>query len=183
MAPPNALLKDRDNFLARLFKNNRQELCHYLRARYGAGSPDPEDVVQTAFLKLSQLENLHRLRNPKAFLYRVARNHLIDGRRHQATCQRYLDAEQRCVTETGSDSDPANVLQSEQDAAVLERTIMSMDARERDFLLLFRIHGLSYTEIARRSGMSRNGVKMVIARAMTVCESALESPPPVEQRL
>lgn len=182
MATPDAVLNDRDSLLARLFENNRQELCLYLRARYGAGPPDPEDAVQAAFLKLSQLDDLHRVRNPRAFLYRVARNALIDGRRRHQTRQSHLSAEWEERDEDGAVCDPARVLQSEQEAVVLESAIMNLDTRERDFLLLFRLHGLSYTDIARRSGMSRNGVKKVIARALAACEQALEAPPPKPDR-
>lgn len=183
MNAPDAAHSRRNSLLARLFENNRQELCQYLRARYGAGPPDPEDAVQAAFLKLSQLEDVHRLRNPRAFLYRVARNALIDGRRRHQTRQRHLEADNvNPAPQSGADCDPVRVLQGKQDVSALELAIMGLETRERDFLLLFRLHGLSYSEIARRSGMSRNGVKAVIARALGACEQAMAAPQPASDR-
>ena len=45
------------------------ELCQYVMKTVGVGKPEAEDVVQTAFAKVSQLE-LTSIRNNRAFLYK-----------------------------------------------------------------------------------------------------------------
>jgi RNA polymerase sigma-70 factor (ECF subfamily) len=40
-------------------------------------------------------------------------------------------------------------------------------------LIMNRIHGLSYAEIARQKGCSQTLVKTVVARALVACERAL----------
>ena len=157
-----------------LYRRYWGELCQYLRAKYGDGPPEPEDIAQAAFAKFAELDNVGSIRNPRAYLYRVARNIRVDQCRRDRTHDRFVAQETHLeaandATEVG----PERVLIGKEEFAVLEAAIRDLDQRERDFLLLHRLHNLGYTDIARRAGMSRNGVKAVIDRAFARCEAAI----------
>lgn len=158
-----------------LYKKHWQELCSYLRSRYGDGPPEPEDIAQSTFAKLSELDTLSQIDNPKAFLFRTARNLLIDQFRRRVTGEKYLVREAEYAEASGLSavSGPERVLMSREELTMLESAVQGLDQRERDFLLLHRLHNLGFTEIGRRVGMSRNGVKAIIKRALEKCEKAV----------
>ena len=57
-----------------LFKRYRLELCQKIRSNFGSGEPDPEDIVQQTFMKVSELQLQKPIANPKAFLFSLAKN-------------------------------------------------------------------------------------------------------------
>ena len=165
---------ERRSTLEILYQRYRHELCQYLRANYGEGPPEPEDVVQAAFAKFAEHPTSHTIENPRAFLYRVARNILIDQHRRDVTRNKFTTQEKSLApAQISAASEPENVLINEQACSVLETALRQLDQRQRDFLLLHHLHNLSYTEIARRAGMSRNGVKAIIKQAFAKCEQAV----------
>ena len=165
---------DRQGVLGGLYRRYWGELCQYLRAKYGDGPPEAEDVAQAAFAKVAELDNVGSIKNPRAYLYRVARNIRVDQCRRAATHDRFIAQEVHVGgAKDGAEIEPERVLIGKEEFAVLEAAIRNLDQRERDFLLLHRLHNLGYTDIARRVGMSRNGVKAVIERAFAKCEAAM----------
>ena len=58
----------------------------------------------------------------------------------------------------------------------IEQALRAMPARTRTLLLLHRVDGLGYTEIAERCGIGVNDVERHIARAMLRLDHALDGP-------
>jgi RNA polymerase sigma factor (sigma-70 family) len=159
-----------------LYRRYWQELCHYLKSRYGDGPPEPEDVAQATFAKFASLQQPTDIENPRAFLYRVANNLVTDEYRRKATREKYLTEETQLEQiNKSAEPEPESVLMMSEMNLSLEAALLELDTRERDFLLLHRIQKLSYTEIAQRSGMSRNGVKAVIVKALGKCEKSVST--------
>lgn len=167
--------EDASGFLEDIYRNHWHEICHYLRAKYGDGPPDPEDIAQAAFTKFASYKTPEHIKNPRAFLYSMARNIFIDHHRRKATWDKFV-AEEKITAETtiSADFDPERVLMGKEEFAMLEIALCGLDKRQRDFLLMHRLQGMSYTEIARRSGMSRNGVKGVIKQAFAACQEKMD---------
>ncbi|MEM7191050.1 MAG: sigma-70 region 4 domain-containing protein, partial [Pseudomonadota bacterium] len=57
--------------------------------------------------------------------------------------------------------------------AVVYKTLEAMPAKRRRILILARVEGLSFAEIARRTGLSPTAVKKHAARAMVDLDAAL----------
>src|SRR5690606_12823423 len=89
-----ALDPRRRQLLSELYRTHWQGLCRYLRARFGAGPPDPEDIAQSAFARLAAAHSA-QIVNPQAFLHTTAQRLMIDYRRHA----RHSDAYERDLTE------------------------------------------------------------------------------------
>lgn len=155
-----------------LYRLYHEMVRRYVARRFGAGPPDPEDVVQVAFENYASSAERAPIDNPRAFLIRTARNYVIDQRRRQAVRADYARDVQ--ATADGSDDlDAERVLESRQRWAAIETAIAGLDERSRQFLLMSRIHGLSSAEIARRAGCSPTLVKGIIARALVACHRAI----------
>lgn len=165
----------RRKFLDRLFKSHWVELRNVIAARYGAGPPEPEDIVQAAFAQVAALERPEALDNPRAFLYRTAHNLYVDHRRRMATQRKFVvEAEHREDTDPGYELPTERVLIGQEDYRLIEAAILQMPVRRRQCFLLHRLHGLSYAEIGRRVGMSGVAVQKNVEKALEVCQLALE---------
>jgi RNA polymerase sigma-70 factor (ECF subfamily) len=155
-----------------LYRRYREEILRFLRRTFGSGPPDPEDVVQIVFEKYAATAHDAPVHNTRAFLFRSARNFVIDERRRQSVRSEYAVATQ-ATADRSDDLDAERVLEAQQRWAVIESAIGQLDTRSREMLLMNRLHGLSCAEIARRKGCSATLVKSIIARALVACHQAL----------
>lgn len=160
--------------LDELYRLHFLALSGFVRRKFGSGPPDPEDVAQAAFERFAALPDRAEVRNPKAFLYRCARNYVIDHRRRQAVSTR-LAAEVERLNPTGAsaDGDPLRVLEAREELAAVIAAIEALDARRREVLILNSIEGLSCAEIARRMGLSQTRIVQLYAQAIAACAKAL----------
>jgi RNA polymerase sigma factor (sigma-70 family) len=157
--------------LRALYARHWAELCNYLKKRFGAGPPDPEDVAQEAFVKYSAAINRDHIDNARAYLYRTAHNLLIDEHRRVAV----QDAAKRSAETLGGydERTPERILVGMEQLSVMTNCLRGMpEARRRSFLLN-RLQGMSCAAIARMSDYSESAVKKHILLAMLDLEAAL----------
>lgn len=161
--------------LPELYARYARELTAFVRTKVGAGPPDPEDVAQQAFVNFAQLKDPRGVENPRAFLYRTALNIIVNDYRRMAARRRMSNAELAEIEHPGGviDFSPEALLLKREELRIVERAMDAMPARRRRLLVLHRIDGLSYAEIARREGMSESGVRKQVAVAVRECGAAL----------
>lgn len=138
-----------------------------LRAKFGSGPPDPEDVAQQAFEKLlNHSEMQEPIRSVKAYLWMTCRNIIISELRSQKTAkQRDLEYAEQKHEPQGSVLCPERVLASREQLSIVEDLLSKMPDRRRQSFTLVRIHGLSKTEAARELGISRTATSKHLAKA------------------
>lgn len=163
-------------FLDGLYRAHRQELCLYIRRKFGAGPPEPEDVAQSAFARFAALENHREIPNPKAYLMLTARNLVIDARRRGTTA---AGAEQdlRQVHENDHDPSAEDVLSSREELNRLAEIVAELKPKQRVAFLMNRLDGLSYAEIARRMKISESGARLLVNEALAVCVARMRKRP------
>lgn len=166
----------RETPLAELYRTHLSELTAYIFRTFGAGPPDPEDVVQEAFAQFAALEDPHAVENPRAFLYRSAHNLAIDHHRRRLVRNRFVREQAPAAgAETSDDRDAERVLSARQRLSIVEAAIRDMEPRRRTVFVLNRIHELSYAEIGRRLRMPETTVKRLVAGAIVECERRLRA--------
>jgi RNA polymerase sigma-70 factor (ECF subfamily) len=153
------------------------DLVRFLGARLPRA--DVDDVAQECYLRLQRCEHLLAVRDPKAFLFRIAVNLLTDRARQHARRQRDLkrlgvavhfeDAEDEPCTDAALEDALAAEQAWRSIAAALER----LPAKCRRALLMQRIDGLSHEEIAAALCVSKSMVEKYIARAVGTLRAAL----------
>ncbi|MCV2216358.1 sigma-70 family RNA polymerase sigma factor [Thauera sp. Sel9] len=150
----------------------------WLQARLGGkvGSADcAADLAQDVFVRLmaQSLHSLQAIREPRAFLNRIANCVVIDHWRR-------IDIE-RAWAKALAGAPPDVVPSAEHCAIVLETLydicamIDALPDKPRTTFILARIEGLSYAEIARRLKVSERMVTKYMSQAMLHC-IALEEP-------
>lgn len=163
-----------DSALAAVYRRYWHGLCRHVRATFGPGPPEPEDVAQAAFAKLAAIDDLERIANPGAFLYRAARNIAIDGQRRNGRTRR-IEQSLEILGAENSELSPEDVLASREELDRLNDVIASLKPKYRVALMLRRIDGLNYVEIAREMGISEAGARLLVRTALERCAAAMGS--------
>jgi RNA polymerase sigma factor (sigma-70 family) len=154
------------------YRAHWRDLCGYVRRNFGPGPPDPEDVAQQAFLKLSGVSGA--VENVGAFLRRTARNLVIDH--HRASLRFGAVARNVSILEEGRDDFSAeDVLSSREELDAMNGVIAMLPPKERVALLMHRVDGLSFADIARELRISHSGARLLVSRAFERCARALEA--------
>lgn len=169
-----AISRERMGILTDVYHRYRPELCRYISRRFGAGPPDPEDIVQQAFVRFAARRDLQAVANPRAYLYQVARNIAVDHERERQRHRRFVRQTVPLLEgEVTHDFDVELVLLGRDELKIVKAAILALPERDRIFLLLNRLEGVSFAEIARRTGMSASGVRLIVEQALSACQAAI----------
>ena len=136
-----------------------------------AGSGDPEDVVQTAFVRFwSRRAGLKERGSVKALLYTIVRNACLDELRKEARRDR---AEEGARPPT-----PLRTPYEDVHGAELQRVaaaaVSRLPERRREVFRLVREEGLSYQEVAQLMDLSPQTVANHMSLAMADLRTALK---------
>lgn len=127
-----------------------------------------EDLLQETFHDAYRASRgVPDIRNPRAWLYGIARNHALRALRRQRRLDRALARlVLRNEQPAAIDSEAASILN------LLERTLAPED---RALVLLRHLHGFDANELAEMTGRSPAGVRQRLSRARTrLLEGAAE---------
>ncbi|WP_426198614.1 sigma-70 family RNA polymerase sigma factor [Pseudomonas sp. DC3200b2] len=164
----NPALPDRAPFEA-LYQAHLGWLQGWLRQRTGCRQ-DAADLAQDTFLRLlSKERDLAPVREPRAYLTKVAHGLLVNQWRRRAIERAYLEA-LAALPPAATPSPEARelVIATLQEIDTLLR---ALPYRVRTAFLLAQLDGLGYREIAERLQVSERMVKKYMAQAMLHCLS------------
>lgn len=131
----------------------------------GRSRDDIDDLVQEAFLRLQLYGRDHQVRHTESFLVRTVLNLSAEqGRR--ARVRQVVPGGLESVTLIDPSPTPDEVLASRQRLLRLQAAMQRLSPRSREVLLLHRLDGSSYVQIAETLGISVSMVEKHIARAM-----------------
>lgn len=144
------------NCLIEAWHQHEAELRAFLLRRTGDASL-AEDVLQDTFLQaLKQGGDFCALGSPRAWLFRVARNRLIDtSRRHRATV---------------APDENLHLPQTERPAVVslshcLPQALSQLAERDREAIVQCDIDGMAQAEFAAMQGLTLSAAKSRVQRA------------------
>lgn len=141
-----------------LYRAESHWLIGFLRRRFGR--EEAEDLAQETFVRAAGATV--ELRNPRAFLAKVALNTARDAARRKAVRPVLTSEDPRAAT-------PADQIE----ALLLKQVILSLPPREREVFLLSRFGGLTYAEIAHRCGISVKTVEARMTKALAMCTARM----------
>lgn len=133
-------------------------------ARFRRDCIDEEDLLHSAFVRLELYRENHAVEDRDAFLVKTAIDIAIDAHREEKSSQiRDLAGLRQWPDGTPLQDEALEI------HARLERVregLQRLPPRTRDILLMHRLEGRKYKEIAAHFGISRSAVEKHIARAM-----------------
>lgn len=131
------------------------------------------DVVQETYARVIALGRTQIVVQPRALLYRVARNLLADRhRREQVRAQESLETLAEAAHPLAPrEQQPEEVLAARQYSRAMLKVIEGLPARCREAFVLNRFEGLSHQQVAEQMGISRNMVAQHVIRAVLACKA------------
>lgn len=160
---PDNVLEERLE-IQNLYQEQSSLLVRQLTRRMGCREAARELVNET-FLKLVRLApgRLAQIDRPEAFLRQVSNNLLNDWGRTRI----FRRASQPTLEILAEQTfDQVAVLESRDTLRRLEVAIAKMRPKTREIFLAHRIEGLTYAEIAKRTGLSVKGVEKHMSKAI-----------------
>lgn len=163
-----------------LYAQFHDELEGFLLSRV-ASKATSDDILQSAFLKAHRALSAGEVpEHPRAFLYQIVRNLLIDASRSQKRSARFKDAFSAESPLGGDLEDP--VLTKEEENLIFQKVAQALplflaQLKEpyRRALQLTEIEGLSQAEAAAREGVTIACMKARVRRGRLLVKDALMS--------
>lgn len=150
---------------SRAWRLHKAELRAFLvhQCRHAA---EADDLLQEVFLKaVSQGQDFCRIENPRAWLFHVARNLLIDRLR---VSKEMVELPEELADEKETETESVDRL-----SQCLPRVLSELSAEDRDAIVLCDIEGMTQQDFARRIGLSLPAAKSRVQRARVRLQAQL----------
>jgi RNA polymerase sigma factor (sigma-70 family) len=154
----------------------REESARLLRSltRRTASTEEARDLVQEIFCRLARLGRgtLERVERPQAYLSRMAANLLLDRakRASRRMTASHVPADEAMLVGT----DQQRLLEARDMLQRVEAAVLRLRPKPREIFMAHRVEGLSYAEIAQRTGLSVKGVEKQMSKAIAELDRLLE---------
>ena len=153
--------------MRQLLVEMRDELKRFMLSRQ-CDPAEVDDLLQDLFVKLATVKT-GPVGNPRAYLYQMANNLLLDRRRGRQRQARRDDSWARSQFGQDLREDPAaspeRVAIDRNALAQVEATLREMPERTADILRRYRLQGQSQKVIAEELGISLSAVEKHLQRA------------------
>ena len=156
----------------RTFLNNQTAIRRII-AKYRPDKHDVDDLTQETFLKCFAAEISQEIQNPKAFMFRVAKNVAISEarRKRNFNTDSFEDSGGIDVYPDREQITPDDALHSRRKLAVFVEALSTMPTENRRALVMRKIEGLKFKQIAVRLGVSVSTIEKRVAAALVHCNS------------
>ena len=157
------------------YQRHQNELIHYT-ARITACHDTAEDIIQESFIILFREAKQQQIENPRAFLFRVARNLAFDYLKHKKVTDKYAQIQHPVLESTIEAPSMEQMLADNENAELMKQVINELSPRCRDAFLLNKLYEMSYGEVAQYVGISESGVEKHIMKGLRHCRKRLKTP-------
>lgn len=141
----------------RAWRQHRDELKRFLAHRSG-NAAEADDLLQEVFLRVVAQEGAFcRVEHPRAWLFHVARNLLLDRLR---MTKAHVPLPDDLVAEPSSEVDPVERL-----SQCLPRVLAELAVEDRTAIVTCDLEGASQKDYAARSGLTLAAAKSRLLRA------------------
>ena len=154
------------------YQQQRNELVHFT-TRITQCPDTAEDISQESFIILFREIKQQKIENPRAFLFRVAKNLAFDHIKHKKVTENYAQVQYPILESTIEALSIEQIMSNNQQLDAMKQAIEQLPPRCRDSFVLNKIHEMSYAEVARYVGISESGVEKHIMKGLKHCRSQL----------
>ncbi|MDP9424248.1 MAG: RNA polymerase sigma factor [Pseudomonadota bacterium] len=164
-----------EQFLAELYRSESPKLLRILSRQTGSGD-DAQDLVQDVFFRFTKMHQSWStsLDRPQAYLRTIAANLLKDRSKNnfRNSAGLHVVADEELL----AGPDQQTLLESRDILRRLEAAMMRLRPKTREIFMAHRIDGMSYAEIAERTGLSVKGVEKQMSKALVRLDRILNRP-------
>lgn len=148
-----------------LFNQFRPALLRFFERR-SFSPPDAEDMTQEVFLRITRLDGERRIWQPAGFLFQTAANVMRDRLRRDAVRHRN---EHVCYDDVDAGDEVPSEEAVYEERETLGRFIAALEELTPKCRMVFLLHkyeGLSYSEVAKRLGVSVSAIEKHMMNAI-----------------
>lgn len=160
-----------EGLVEQLATEHHEDLVRYISRRVRSAA-DAREIAQEAYVRLLRLDRKDLIREPRAYLYRIATHVLYEYELRNRSDRAGLA---RWQTERASHTQQG--VATEVDLLALrtrmESVLTELSPKCRAVLILHRREGMTYQEIGERIGISVSMVKKYLAQGLQHCRQAL----------
>jgi len=120
------------------------------------------------------IDSKDKIKNPQAFLYKVARNLIIDHYRKRTRVQT-ISTQEFLIPDPGVDLEQTSAMSS--DLEEIKQHIAKLGNDYQDVIILRYIEGLSFRQISHISGRKEATLRVMLHRALKELRESLEQNP------
>ena len=135
---------------------------------------DIEDVAQEAYLRAYVAEQREIIEQPKAFLFRIAKNLALTKltRKSRQITDYIEEASAAIVLDTAAGADEE--LEAYQCLDLYCEAVSQLPEKCRLVFLYRKVHGLSHSDISERMGLSVSSVEKYLRQGIMACQQHLQ---------
>jgi RNA polymerase sigma-70 factor (ECF subfamily) len=163
-----------DSEVIRLISENRRALCAFL----GGFSDNPADVddwCQETALRMFAATRSQEIQQPKAYLFRVARNVALSRIAHRQVKANVRHDLQQREKERNVARAADRECQATTDRNRLLQAVAALPERCREVFVMCKFDGYTHREIAEKLGISVSTVEKHLVKGLRLCRQALTS--------
>lgn len=171
--------------LLNAFNQHKDALLGFIAKRTG-DTHLAQDILQDIYLKLESQQSDNEIKYPKAYLYRIANNLIIDHQRFQSKfVDNNDDSEPQNIKDTHvnirdthvnlqvDEITPETQLAAQQRLEIVTKAINELPDKTRDVFKMQRLQLIDKAEVASNLGISVNMVEKHLRRALQYCRDKL----------
>ncbi|MDR0781553.1 MAG: RNA polymerase sigma factor [Pseudomonadales bacterium] len=163
-----------------VFVENFSVLRRFL-SRFFAERQDIEDVAQEAFLRAYVAEQRKHIKQPKAYLFRIAKNlALTKLERKSRQIAYYINEQGDYLCESGDNlyleaqENTYAEVEAQEVLGLYCEAVAALPEKCRQVFLLRKVHGLGHQEIADRMGLSVSSVEKYLIKGILECKAFMD---------
>lgn len=172
--PKNHVLQFPSNSFARLITQHRAELSRFIVRKLGTDIAT-EDILQDAYVRLTHYQAIDNIDNPRAFVFRIVANLVIDYQRLSANRMPHDNDETALQAIPDRYAEPEQQYIAQQRLNMLKVALDELPLTCRQAFYLNRIEGYTQADIAVRLQISESMVAKHLLRAMIHCRDRLKN--------
>lgn len=156
-----------------LFGRHSKELRSFLRNR-GLTDDTAADLTQDSFVRLMTANPTAQEHNPRAYLFRISRNLLIDHRRRESSAPFSQVSEAKIHAVADPKPSAETVVYDKQRLALSDAALAELPERTRRAFELYRLEEMTIAEVAEKIGLSTTRTWSLIREAYSHVRTRLK---------
>ncbi|MEO0400000.1 MAG: sigma-70 family RNA polymerase sigma factor [Pseudomonadota bacterium] len=162
--------------IQKAYLENQEALRRFLRQFYKRAE-DVEDAAQEAFLRAFRAEIDGEIREPKAFLFRVARNYALGdlAKKSNTTTEYLIDSDISSVLVDEKQIRADDQLESKQKLILLVEAVAALPPQCRRVFVMRKFQGMRVKDIAAAMGTGVGTVDKHLATGLARCSEYLHA--------
>ncbi|TDO03196.1 RNA polymerase sigma factor [Sunxiuqinia elliptica] len=159
----------KEKVFSAIYRDFSKDVHDYLYYKFGARA-DIEDTVQAVFIKLWDNCKKVALDKARAFLFRVAKNTMLNQLKHEKVVLEY----ERLPAKSYTNETPEFLLEEEQFLKKYQAALSKLTEEQRVVFLLNKVEGKKFQEIADLLGITKKVVEYRIYTAFKIIKSEVK---------